>query len=138
MTPDTVTAYDQLFHFGAVEGIGFYFSSGDYGDEERATGTKQVHFPADSAWVTGVGGTSRAVGQGDTYRWETGWGTWKAVLTDDSTRWRGLPGAFNGGAGGGPSSLVLAVARADFDKGHDAADGLVTSVRSLGKDTSQL
>ena len=32
-TPDLAAAYDQVFQLGAVEGIGFYFSSGDNGDE---------------------------------------------------------------------------------------------------------
>ncbi len=28
-TPDLAAAYDQVFQLGAVQGIGFYFSSGD-------------------------------------------------------------------------------------------------------------
>ncbi|MEU2301188.1 S53 family peptidase [Streptomyces antibioticus] len=107
-TPDLAAAYDQVFQFGAVEGIGFYFSSGDDGDEVAATGTKQVDTPANSAWVTAVGGTSLAVGKGDTYLWETGWGTEKASLSDDGKSWTGFPGAFTSGAGGGTSRTVPA------------------------------
>ena len=44
-TPDVAAAYDQVFQQGAVEGIGFYFSSGDDGDEVATTGTKQVDSP---------------------------------------------------------------------------------------------
>ncbi|MFE7316805.1 protease pro-enzyme activation domain-containing protein [Streptomyces sp. NPDC057555] len=105
-TPDVAAAYDQLFQQGAVEGIGFYFSSGDNGDEVANTGTKQVDTPANSAWVTAVGGTALAVGKGNTYQWETGWGTQKAVLSKDGNDWTDFPGAFNGGAGGGTSKNV--------------------------------
>ncbi|MFE1290689.1 protease pro-enzyme activation domain-containing protein [Streptomyces sp. NPDC058751] len=107
-TPDLAAAYDQTFQFGAVEGIGFYFSSGDDGDEVASTGTKQVDTPANSAWVTAVGGTSLAVGKGDKYLWETGWGTQKASLSADGRSWTGFPGAFTSGAGGGTSRTVAA------------------------------
>ncbi|MFF3331229.1 protease pro-enzyme activation domain-containing protein [Streptomyces sp. NPDC002888] len=105
-TPDLAAAYDQVFQFGAVEGIGFYFSSGDNGDEVANTGTKQVDTPANSAWVTAVGGTSLAVGKGDKYLWETGWGTEKAALSADGKSWTSFPGAFTSGAGGGTSKTV--------------------------------
>ncbi|MFF3708586.1 S53 family peptidase [Streptomyces phaeochromogenes] len=105
-TPDLAAAYDQVFQLGAIEGIGFYFSSGDNGDEVAHTGTKQVDTPANSAWVTAVGGTSLAVGKGDTYKWETGWGTLKAALSDDGKSWTDFPGAYTSGAGGGTSATV--------------------------------
>ncbi|MER6981685.1 S53 family peptidase [Streptomyces carpinensis] len=105
-TPDLAAAYDQVFQFGAVEGIGFYFSSGDNGDEVANTGTKQVDTPANSAWVTAVGGTSLAVGKGDKYLWETGWGTEKATLSADGKSWTGFPGSYTSGAGGGTSKTV--------------------------------
>ncbi|MFJ9346213.1 protease pro-enzyme activation domain-containing protein [Streptomyces sp. NPDC101237] len=105
-TPDLAAAYDQVFQLGAVQGIGFYFSSGDNGDEVANTGTKQVDTPANSAWVTAVGGTSLAVGKGDKYQWETGWGTEKATLSADGKSWTSFPGAFTSGAGGGTSATV--------------------------------
>ncbi|MEV5983976.1 S53 family peptidase [Streptomyces sp. NPDC052051] len=105
-TPDLAAAYDQIFQLGAVQGIGFYFSSGDDGDEVANTGTKQVDMPANSAWVTAVGGTSLAVGKGDKYQFETGWGTTRAALSDDGKSWTDFPGAFNSGAGGGTSRTV--------------------------------
>ncbi|MET7695827.1 protease pro-enzyme activation domain-containing protein, partial [Streptomyces sp. NPDC005483] len=107
-TPEIQAAYDRVFQLGAVEGIGFYFSSGDYGDNAEATGLKQTNFPAQSAWVTAVGGTALAVGKGDKYLWETGWGTQRAALSADGTAWEGFPGTFNGGAGGGTSTTVAA------------------------------
>ncbi|MFD9193725.1 protease pro-enzyme activation domain-containing protein [Streptomyces phaeochromogenes] len=105
-TPDLAAAYDQVFQLGAIEGIGFYFSSGDNGDEVANTGTKQVDTPANSAWVTAVGGTSLAVGKGDTYKWETGWGTLRATLSDNGKSWTDFPGAYTSGAGGGTSATV--------------------------------
>ncbi|AMW10104.1 serine protease [Streptomyces qaidamensis] len=105
-TPDLAAAYDQVFQLGAVEGIGFYFSSGDDGDEVASSGTKQVDSPANSAWVTAVGGTSLAVGKDNAYLWETGWGTDKANLSADGKSWTDFPGAFTSGAGGGTSKTV--------------------------------
>ncbi|MEW2548557.1 S53 family peptidase [Streptomyces sp. NPDC047002] len=105
-TPASQAAYDQVFQMGAVEGIGFYFSTGDDGDFKAATGTKQVDTPANSAWVTAVGGTSLAVGKNDTYKWETGWGTLQASLSANGKDWAGFPGAFTSGAGGGTSTTV--------------------------------
>ncbi|MEU6241176.1 S53 family peptidase [Streptomyces sp. NPDC047024] len=105
-TPDLAAAYDRVFQLGAVQGIGFYFSSGDDGDQAAASGTKQVDTPANSAWVTAVGGTSLAVGKGDAYQWETGWGTEKATLSADGKSWDSFPGAFTSGAGGGTSKNV--------------------------------
>lgn len=127
-TPDLAAAYDQVFQLGAVEGIGFYFSSGDNGDEVANTGTKQVDTPANSAWVTAVGGTSLAVGKGDTYLWETGWGTDKAVLSDDGKSWTDFPGAFTSGAGGGTSRTV---AEPFYQKGV-VPDALATANSGAG------
>ncbi|MCX3062799.1 S53 family peptidase [Streptomyces beihaiensis] len=105
-TPQLATAYDQVFKMGAVQGIGFYFSSGDNGDEVANTGTKQVDTPANSAWVTAVGGTALAVGKNNTYKWETGWGTQKSTLSADGKSWTGFPGKYLYGAGGGTSKTV--------------------------------
>ncbi|MET8745413.1 S53 family peptidase [Streptomyces sp. NPDC004728] len=105
-TPDVAAAYDQVFKMGAVEGIGFYFSSGDDGDNVASTGTKQIDVPSNSAWVTSVGGTALAVGKNDKYQWETGWGTLKSGLSGDGKSWAGFPGAYTSGAGGGTSSSV--------------------------------
>jgi subtilase family serine protease len=107
MAPGIVAAYEQVFEQGAVEGIGFYFSSGDQGDWSAQTPGNQpaVQFPASDPWVTSVGGTSLATGPHGGYKWETGWGQGVAQLAADGTSWTGLPGTFRGGAGGGPSSL---------------------------------
>ncbi|WP_078901023.1 S53 family peptidase [Actinacidiphila yeochonensis] len=106
-TPDSQAAYDQVFETGAVEGIGFYFSSGDDGDDAiDENGATDVSTPSDSQWATSVGGTSLAVGKNDKYLWETGWGTERAPLSADGKSWDGFPGPFTSGAGGGTSKLV--------------------------------
>lgn len=97
--------YDAIFQQGAVEGIGFYFSSGDNGDELANTGTVQADAPANSPWVTAVGGTSLAVGKSDNYKWETSWGTTKSLLSADGTSWASLPGTYSYGGGGGTSKI---------------------------------
>jgi subtilase family serine protease len=102
-TPDIAAAYDQVFQNGAVRGIGFYFSSGDSGDNVASSGTKQVDTPGNSPWATSVGGTSLAVGKGDTYAFETGWGTEKGLLSADGKSW--TTPAYTSGAGGGTSKL---------------------------------
>ncbi|WP_329179003.1 S53 family peptidase [Streptomyces sp. NBC_01477] len=104
-TPDIAAAYDQVFQQGAVEGIGFYFSSGDAGDNVASTGVKQADTPGNSPWATSVGGTSLAVGKNDKYQWETGWGTKRAPLSADGKTWTGFPGPYTSGAGGGTSKL---------------------------------
>jgi subtilase family serine protease len=102
-----VPAFEQVFEQGAAEGIGFYFASGDDGDESTVTANGQtgVMYPASDPWVTSVGGTSLATGPSGTYKWEAGWGDDIAPLSADGTSWTGLPGTFAGGAGGGPSGL---------------------------------
>jgi len=50
-----------------------------------------------------VGGTSLAVGKGDTYKFETGWGTLKGALAADGKSWN-TP-VYTSGAGGGTSKL---------------------------------
>jgi subtilase family serine protease len=102
-----VPAFEQVFEQGAAEGIGFYFASGDDGDQSTVTpgGQTSVMYPASDPWVTSVGGTSLATGPGGRYEWETGWGDDIAPLSADGTGWTALPGTFAGGATGGPSGL---------------------------------
>jgi subtilase family serine protease len=99
-------AYDQTFQRGAAEGIGFYFSSGDDGDEQAVSGAKSVGSPVNLPWVTAVGGTSLALDSNGGYRFETGWGTDSAPLSGDGRTWGPLPGTFVSGGGGGTSARV--------------------------------
>jgi subtilase family serine protease len=98
-----IRAYQSIFKQGAVQGIGFFFSSGDNGDEVAASGKRQTDYPASDPYVTAVGGTSLAVGRGDNYLWEAGWGTNKFDLSGNGRSWK--PDSFFYGAGGGFSTL---------------------------------
>jgi subtilase family serine protease len=92
-------------HLEAIaQGIGLYFSSGDDGDEKSTIGYVSTDFPASSPYVTAVGGTSLGVGPTDNYRFETGWGTFRADAKHG--KWNpSPPGAFYYGGGGGTSRL---------------------------------
>jgi subtilase family serine protease len=118
-----VDMYESVFKQGAVQGIGFYFSSGDNGDELATWGYKHPDYPAGDPWVTAVGGTSLAIGSGNTRKFETGWGTAKWSLTPDGSSWtQSIP--FQYGAGGGYSEV--------FEQpGYQ--DGVVTSNPTGGR-----
>jgi subtilase family serine protease len=97
-----VDAYDSIFEQGDVQGIGFYFSSGDLGDDYDAYGFAHPDFPAGDPWVTAVGGTSLSIGSSNNRQFETGWGTAKWSLSGSS--WvETVP--FQYGAGGGFSEI---------------------------------
>ncbi len=109
-------AFDQVFEQGAVEGIGFDFSSGDCGYNDPATGCGagdqsagiSANFPPSSPWVTAVGGTSLAIGRGARYQWEAGWGD--MVVSQNGKHWHPAapgkyPADYGFGAGGGTSGI---------------------------------
>jgi subtilase family serine protease len=99
-----VDAYESVFQQGALEGIGYYFSSGDSGDEQAAWGYTHPDWPTGDPWVTSVGGTSIAIGNANTRLFETGWGTAKYSLSSDGSSWvQAIP--FQYGAGGGFSQI---------------------------------
>jgi subtilase family serine protease len=77
LPPGYINPFNDTLIQAAAEGIGVYFSSGDSGDETFGgpANTATADWPASSPWVTAVGGTSLAVGAGDSYLFETGWGT---------------------------------------------------------------
>jgi subtilase family serine protease len=90
--------YDLLFQVGAVEGMGFFFSSGDSGYEDPAyeqdpalSDKIQVDYPTSSPWVTSVGGTSLAIGKSDNYKFETSWGTVVDPLASGGGAWSFTP-----------------------------------------------
>ena len=100
----TVAAYESVFKQGAVQGIGFMFSSGDSGDELANTGYAAPDYPTSDPWVTSVGGTSLAVDRRNNRMFETGWGTEKYGLSSDGSSWN-LTVPFLYGAGGGISTI---------------------------------
>ncbi len=102
-TTGNVAAYEQVFMQGAMQGIGFMFSSGDNGDEVANTGLKQADYPTSDPYVTSVGGTSTAIDASGAMQFQTGWGTLKYSLSTDGKSWD--PVGFLYGAGGGFSHL---------------------------------
>jgi subtilase family serine protease len=99
----TVYAYEQTFQQGALQGIGFMFSSGDAGDELANTGLKQTDYPTSDPLVTSVGGTSTGIDADNALSLQAGWGTMKYSLSTDGRSWDPL--GFLYGAGGGFASL---------------------------------
>jgi subtilase family serine protease len=104
-SPSLDLVYQQIFYQAALQGMGMYFSSGDSGDGASANnGTPTVEAPANSSLVTAVGGTSLALGRGNTRVFETGWSTGNSTLTHGA--WTPPPpGDFLYGAGGGTSQV---------------------------------
>jgi subtilase family serine protease len=116
LTAADTAVFDQVFEQGAIEGIGFDFASGDcgYNDPRTTCGAsedsaaEQVSFPTSSTWVTGVGGTSLAIGKNDNYEWESGWGS--MLVTLKKRHWTPVPPGrypadYAYGSGGGTSVL---------------------------------
>jgi subtilase family serine protease len=96
----------------ALEGVGMYFSSGDAGDEiaDGVVTQPEPEYESSDPFVTGVGGTSLAVGQNGSYLFETGWGTAIDPVTYDANGnatgyAEPTPGEFYFGGGGGVSTL---------------------------------
>ncbi|MBV9792323.1 MAG: S8/S53 family peptidase [Actinobacteria bacterium] len=114
-TESLAGAYDQVFEIGATEGIGFFFSSGDSGyespDEDPGVSDKiQTDYPAESPWVTSVGGTSLAIGPARNYEFETSWGTMIDQLAANGKSWSTTPPGtypadYDGSSGGGVSTV---------------------------------
>jgi subtilase family serine protease len=106
---DEVATEDSMFRQAVVEGIGFYFSSGDDGDNTIIGAPHpEPDFPASDPFVTGVGGTSLAVTSSNGYLFETSWGDDLDSVnfaTSPSSLTQPLPGTFIFGGGGGVSAL---------------------------------
>jgi subtilase family serine protease len=105
-TSGVIAAYEQVFKQGAMQGIGFLYSSGDSGDDLAASGLKQTDYPASDPYITSVGGTSAAIGADGSLQFQAGWGTDKYTLSTDQKSWQPIASnPFLYGAGGGFSSL---------------------------------
>ena len=110
-------AFDYTFELGALEGIGFFFSSGDNGyegpGEDAASAGDQVDYPTSSPYVTSVGGTSLAISKSKSYQWETSWGTMidpLKRLKNGGRKWQftppgPYPASYDGSGGGGVSTV---------------------------------
>ncbi|WP_329562391.1 S53 family peptidase [Kitasatospora sp. NBC_01266] len=105
-----IAAWDQMFEQGALEGIGFDYASGDYGD--GATGVNAgeqaaVIFPASDQWATSVGGTTLEIGKNNEVLDELGWGNDSAQINPQGTGYLSPPpGPFMMGSTGGRSALI--------------------------------
>jgi subtilase family serine protease len=106
---DEPTVEHSIFLQGALEGIGFYFSTGDYGDlTDIGDPIPEASWQSTDPLVTAVGGTTLAVNKEGNYKFETAWGD-----TIDPVSFSGttpayslpLPGEFYFGTGGGTSRL---------------------------------
>jgi len=82
IAPGSQAMYDQALMAGAAQGITVLFSSGDDGDLSAPNGVASGSWPATSAWVTGVGGTSLEVMDNFGTKAEYGWGTYRAFMDD--------------------------------------------------------
>ncbi|HEU0240704.1 MAG TPA: S53 family peptidase [Micromonosporaceae bacterium] len=107
---DEVATEHSLFTQAAIQGIGFYFSSGDFGDNVFTFGLPhpEPDFPASDPLVTAVGGTSLALKPSNSILFESQWGNFidaTNTATSPSSYTEPLPGHFNSGAGGGVSAL---------------------------------
>ncbi len=78
--PADTAAQDQVFMMAAASGITVLFSSGDDGDLNQVNGIATGSFEADSAYVTGVGGTTLAVYSPSGHKGEWGWGNYRDYL----------------------------------------------------------
>ena len=109
----TKTAYDDLFQLADATGIGVQFSSGDDGDNFDLTGFSAADYPAESPYVTSVGGTSLEIGPSTSTSATTsyGWSTGKSVKCEanvntfvqgcnKSTFGTWLPAGYDGSSGG--------------------------------------
>jgi putative cell wall-binding protein len=111
----TMNAYDRVFQRGALEGMSFTFSTGDCGDENPGnkpggavncvnnSARVQTDFPAQSPWVTAVGGTTLATNSSGGYAWEVAMGDHRATAVPGAPSWNPgvghIPFYFGGGGG---------------------------------------
>jgi subtilase family serine protease len=82
IAPGTQASYDQAAMAGAALGMTILFSSGDDGDLSAPNGVASGSWPATSAYVTGVGGTTLEIMDASGDKAEYGWGTYRAYLAN--------------------------------------------------------
>ena len=108
LSPADVAAWNLVYQQGALEGIGFNYSSGDGGSgADAAFGIPAtVQFPAADPWVTTVGGTTLAIGKNGTAIADYPWNESVTQVDSAGTGYTAPPpGEWQGGSGGGVSAL---------------------------------
>ncbi|MGH7922654.1 MAG: S53 family peptidase [Candidatus Dormibacteraceae bacterium] len=108
VSPADVAAWNLVYQQGALEGIGFDYSSGDgasYADPSAGQ-PAWVQFPAADPWVTAVGGTTLAIGKDGAPVAEYPWNDSLTQVNSAGTGYTAPPpGSFIAGSGGGVSAL---------------------------------
>jgi len=108
-SPAAVAAWELILQQGAVEGIGFNYASGDYGngsnDNDPGITAAEVGFPTSDPWATAVGGTSLALDAQGKRIAEWGWGDTVTPIGADGYATT-PPGSFDMGSGGGLSKVI--------------------------------
>lgn len=110
LPPGYIKPFNAILIQAAAEGIGVYFSSGDFGDETGGVvanaSLATPDWPASSPWVTAVGGTSLGVNASNGIAIETGWESGTSKYVSSSNSWvPAPPGSYLYGSGGGTSRL---------------------------------
>jgi subtilase family serine protease len=105
----TVKGFEQVLKKAAAAGIAVNFSTGDGGDE--GTGSPSAggqSYPATSAYVTAIGGTSIGIPDGTKSGAEVGWGNNAAILSFEVNYVLDPPEVLGslGGSGGGESTFI--------------------------------
>ncbi len=97
---------EAIFTQAAAQGITMLYSSGDHGDGIDWAGIRTVQYPSSSPKVTGVGGTTLAMGPLGNRMWEQAWGESATPLNPAGDAWDPAPpGSFLGGSTGGTSRI---------------------------------
>jgi subtilase family serine protease len=127
LPPGFVKPVNDTLIQAVAEGIGVYFSSGDFGDETVNFGFATTDFPASSPWVTAVGGTALGVSASNTRALETGWGT--SSYSCNTTTLACTRTGWLYGAGGGVSQLF---AKPAYQSALNVTGRAVPDVSALG------
>jgi subtilase family serine protease len=107
LPPAEVNLEHSIYLQAALEGIGFYFSSGDNLALVGADAPGPSYASSDPL-VTAVGGTSLAIDKHNGYQFETGWGSVTDFVDSSGTTpvySQPLPGVLYQGVDGGVSTL---------------------------------